>query len=128
MPYTAKERRILITQWAGEAWNALNSSKYDKQRKKCWSMTGCLLTADGSEDNLVKPEGLDDYVVAAPSIVDALVSLPKENSDQVVPAEVDPDSIDPDLVVIEDTDEILGADEEEGERNIFDFIDNLCEV
>ena len=91
-------------------------------------MTGCLLTADGSEDNLVKPEGLDDYVVPAPSIVDALVSRPKENSDQVVPAEVDPDSIEPDLVVIDDTDEILGADEEEGERNIFDFIDNLCEV
>ena len=128
VPYTAKERRILITQWAGEAWNVLNSSKYDKQRKKCCSMTGCLLTADGSEDNLVKPEGLDDYVVPAPSIVDALVSHPKENSDQVVPVEVDPDVVESDLVAIDETDEILGADEEEGERNIFDFIDNLSEI
>ena len=44
VPYTAKEKRILITQWGGEASNAFNSSKYDKQRKKCWSMTGCLLS------------------------------------------------------------------------------------
>ena len=27
-PYTAKERRILITHWAGEAWKALSSDKY----------------------------------------------------------------------------------------------------
>ena len=31
-PYTVKERQILITHWAREAWKALSSAKYDKQR------------------------------------------------------------------------------------------------
>ena len=56
-----EQQKILITHWAGEAWKALNTSKYDKQRKKCWTMTGCLMTSNGSEDSLFKPEGLDSY-------------------------------------------------------------------
>ena len=40
---TAKERRI--THWAGEAWKGLSSAKYDKQRRKYWTMTGSLMTA-----------------------------------------------------------------------------------
>lgn len=126
-PYTAKERRILTTQWAGDAWIALSSPKYDKQRKKCWSMTGCLVTADGSEDELVKPKGLDHYVVPPPSIVDPSNAEPQENRDEVEPTELDPDAVEPDLLEINDTDEIFGTNEE-GERNIFDFIDNLCDV
>ena len=90
-------------------------------------MKGCLLTADGSEDNLVKPEGLSEYIVPAPLIVDASVSQPEENRDQAVPAEVDPDSIEPDMV-IDENEEIFAPDEEEGERNLFDFIDNLCDI
>ena len=89
-------------------------------------MTGCLLTADGSEDNLVKPEDLSEYIVPAPLIVDASVSQPEENRDQVVPAEVDPDSIEPDMVI--DENEEIFEPEEEGERNLFDFIDNLCDI
>ena len=61
---TAKERRFLITQWAGEAWKALCTEKYDKIRQSCWKATGCLITADGSDDNLIKPEGLDDYMTS----------------------------------------------------------------
>ena len=34
-PYTAKERRILITRWTGEAWKALKSEKYDRIRLSC---------------------------------------------------------------------------------------------
>ena len=34
-PYTANERRILITHWTGKAWNVLSTSKYDKLRRKC---------------------------------------------------------------------------------------------
>ena len=31
-PYTVKEQRIFITQWAGETWKALRLAEYDKQR------------------------------------------------------------------------------------------------
>ena len=33
---------------------------------KIWQKTGSLLTADGSDDDLVKPEGLPDYKVPPP--------------------------------------------------------------
>lgn len=37
--------------------------------------TGCLITADGSGDDKIKPEGLDDYKVLPP-----ITSLPPSNS------------------------------------------------
>ena len=56
---TAMEHRILITQWVVNAWQELCSSKYDHLRKRS-------LTADGSEDAKITPEGLADYKVPTP--------------------------------------------------------------
>ena len=64
--FTAKERRILITQWCGEAYKKLCQPTYDAFRLQLWRKTGGLLTADGSDDGLVKPEGLADYEVPPP--------------------------------------------------------------
>ena len=126
-PYKVKKRRIWITHWAGEVWKALSSANYDKQRRKCWTMTGCLMTADGSEDSLIKPEGLDNYSVPPPSIIDPTSEQPTGNHADVQPAELDPDAVDPDIEIRPD-DPIFGPDENEGERNIFDFIDNICNI
>ena len=126
-PYTAKERRILNTHWVGEAWKALSSAKYDKQRRKCWTMTGCFMTADGLEDFLIKPEGLDNYSVPPPSIIDPTSEQPTGNNTDVQPAELDADAVDPDIEIRPD-DPIFGPDENEGERNIFDFTDNICNI
>ena len=58
-------------------------------RWKCWTSTGCLLTADGSDDHLVKPEGLPDYVVPPPSLCDPVsespVQPPHSNDDAEEP-------------------------------------------
>lgn len=79
-PYSAKERRILITNWAGEAWKKLSDDeKYVDFRRRLWEKTGCLITADGTNDDLIKPEGLPDYVVPPPSIVDPIRSAPTTN-------------------------------------------------
>ena len=126
-PYTAKERRNLIMHWAGKAWKALSSAKYDKQRRKCWTMTRCLMTADESEGSLIKPEGLDNYSVSSPSIIDPTSEQPTGNHTDVKPAELDPDAVDPDIEICPD-DPILDPDENEGEKNIFDFIDNVCNI
>ena len=40
--FTAKERRILITEWTGKAWEQLSEPKYDYLRKKCWTGTAQL--------------------------------------------------------------------------------------
>ena len=60
---TAMKRWIPITQWVGNARQELCSSKYDHLRKRCCEKTGCLITADGSEDVKITPEGLADYKV-----------------------------------------------------------------
>ena len=61
--FSVKERRIPISHWAREVWDQLCQPEYDHLRFKCWASTGCLLTADGSDDHLVKLESLPNYVV-----------------------------------------------------------------
>ena len=51
--FTTSERRILITHWVGEAYNALVDERYDRFRREIFERTGYLLTADGSGDDLV---------------------------------------------------------------------------
>ena len=64
-----------MTEWAGQAWQELSSAKYDNLRKSCWTKTGCLITADGSEDMLIKPGSLPDYEVLAPSSCDPVMQV-----------------------------------------------------
>jgi len=56
---SAKQRRILMTQWTGEAWRKLSSDKM--LAKKLFMKTGCLMTADGLDDDMIKPQGLEPY-------------------------------------------------------------------
>ena len=77
----AKRRRILITQWVGEVYSKLCSPEYDNLRWRCFERTCCLITADGSDDHLITPEGLG-YVVPPP--------LPTLSSDEPMAVEVPP--------------------------------------
>ena len=43
---------------------ATSNENYQKMRK-AWEKTGCLRTADGPDDDLVKPEGIADHAVPA---------------------------------------------------------------
>ena len=67
--FASKERRILITHiyWIGEAYEKLTSVKYDHLRLRVWEKTGCMITADESDDQLINPEGLKNYVVPPPA-------------------------------------------------------------
>ena len=65
-PLSASDRRILISHWVGEAHKRLQEANYDKFRRNCFEKTGCLMTADGSDDSLVKPEGLPGYKIPPP--------------------------------------------------------------
>jgi len=58
-------RRILVTKWIGEAWERYTTDPtYEDTIFKCFQRTGCLLTADGSDDNEVRPmQGMTDYVL-----------------------------------------------------------------
>ena len=56
--FSAKENRILISHWAGEACDQFFQPKYDHLKLKCWPSTHCLSAVDGSDDLLAKPEDL----------------------------------------------------------------------
>ena len=56
--------------WTEEAWKALNSEKYDNIRQNCSTPTDCLINADSSGDELIKPESLKEYQVSPPSEAD----------------------------------------------------------
>ena len=92
--FTASERRILITHWVGEGYRKLLNSTYDSYRWRLFQKTGCLLTADGSDDHLVQPEGLSDYSVPPPAEFDPSNSSPIPN--ELQPAEEDGE-VDPDI-------------------------------
>ena len=66
-------------------------------------MNGCLITADGSEDSLIKPEGLDNYSVPPPSIINHTSEQPTGNHADVQPAELDPDAVDLDIKSVQMT-------------------------
>lgn len=52
---SAGEKRILITRWPGAAWEKLRT-KYGSTLKKAFTSTGCGLTLDIVDDELVHPE------------------------------------------------------------------------
>ena len=82
--FTAKDRRILITHLAGNAYNKLITPQYDDFRWRLFEKTGLLMTADGSADDKVWPEGLPGYQIPPPAILlDPAETLPVSN-------EVDP--------------------------------------
>ena len=84
-----------------------------------------MITADGSDDSLIKPEGLD--VVPPPSVVDPSLEPSKGNQNDVQPMGMDTDMIDDNDGLLEITDDAMFfvPHEDNGERNLFDFIDNL---
>ena len=107
-PYTAMDRRILITHWVGDAWETLCGPNYEHLSKRCWETTGCLITADGSDDDKISPEGLPMYKVPPPiDYIPATEALPTINQ-----ALGDEDEIDFNIHQEEDPEDFdAGADE-----------------
>ena len=93
--FSASERRILITHWSGNAYNTLSSPKYDEFRWRLFQKTGCLLTADGSDDELIQPEGLPNYVVPPPALIDAMEEVPVATAVEAA-VEDDEEDVEPD--------------------------------
>ena len=56
---SASDRRILMTQWAGKAWSELCSNQ--TFFKRLFEKTGCMITADGTDDFKISPQGLENY-------------------------------------------------------------------
>ena len=55
-----------MTQCVGKAWEKLCGPDDEHLRLRCWQKTGCLMTADGSEDQFITREGLPGYKIPPP--------------------------------------------------------------
>ena len=88
----------------------------------CWVKTGCLLTADGSDDNMVKPEGLDGYKVPPPTFCNPNSSTPSSNN----PPEIQIIDNEQEVNAWLPVNELVEPDDAEAEEErIFDIIDGF---
>jgi len=75
---SASERRILMTQWVGQAWESIHQElRHTIQRsfRKC----GITVAIDGSEDQGINIRGLDNYRVDSQAMEDLNIGI--DNSD-----------------------------------------------
>ena len=85
--FTASEKRILITKWEGDPYREFLSSKHDGLHYRLFQKTRCLITADGSDDKFIQPEGLPNYVVSPPSLLDLSSGAPVMGNDVTIECE-----------------------------------------
>ena len=115
---SASDRRILMTQWVGEANLKLQGEHYKGFRKNCFTKTGCLITVDGSDDDKIKPEGLPDYKVPAP--IPGLGPNEVRPQDSPEPADEpvdDSDLVHPDTTEGDDVDDTIERVDSEDDRD-----------
>ena len=93
---TVSDRRILIAHWVGEAHERLQSEEYNKTPYRCYEKTGCLITADDSNDAKINPEGLHNYVVPK--------TLPVQVAEEAIECPVQDAAPEPDDVIVNDDD------------------------
>ncbi|XP_065642725.1 uncharacterized protein LOC136074348 [Hydra vulgaris] len=136
---SAKDRRILITRWVGEAYRKTSKDeKFLRMLYRSFAKTGCLNTPDGSEDDKINPEGMPAYAVPPPVNIDNPVEITetpipdevKDNPIDVLPDESDGEDEELDGQVEKSDgqeDEESGNEENKDpaeERNIFDLFFN----
>ena len=56
----AKKRKVLMTQWTGQAWREIHETEPNFVRK-LFVKTGCLITLDGSDVDKINPQGQETY-------------------------------------------------------------------
>ena len=101
----ASDKRVLITGWSGQAYRTMMTEEFNSFWYRLFQKTGCLVTADGSDDNKVQPGDLKDNQVTPLAIIG--------------PSSTNPVTISVENASSENTnDEIDEAIEFEGEKNM----------
>ena len=65
----ASDKRVLITGWSGQAYRTMMTEEFNSFWYRLFQKTGCLVTADGSDDNKVQPGDLKDNQVTPLAII-----------------------------------------------------------
>ena len=64
----ASKRRILITYWVADVYEKLMGGEYANSLYRSIEKSGCLITANGSDDSMINPEGLPGYILPPPTV------------------------------------------------------------
>ncbi len=126
---TASQRRVLFTRWVGEATEKFNSPRYADTCRRLFEKTGCFMTADGSRDKRIQPEGVEgiytferlDPMFASLDVGQLSAELGDAAAASDAAATAAPDG-DEELHPSEDEDAILGDAEfeDEGDEQVSD--------
>ena len=74
---SAKERLILIIQWVKTVYKKISSPEDQSFWWRMFEKTGCLIAADGSDNDKIKPEDFPEYHVQPPyNYIKATSALP----------------------------------------------------
>ena len=119
--FTALEKIILITKWIGNAYRKFLSSNHNGLRYRLFQKTGCLITADGSDNKFIPLEGLVNYVVAPPSPLDPSSGVPVIANDAATESKENEAPETDDFEGEEEDFEVVDQ-QEEREQNIFDIL------
>ena len=99
---------------------------------KTWSVASQMLDGNWMLNHCrwfkrpwIKAESLPEYQVPPPSLVEPLGSTAVSNLKEVSPREIDIIESNNEINETAENDEFFGPDEDNGERNLFNFIDNM---
>ena len=102
------------------------ASNYEKLCHECWIKTRCLeFNLDCSEDHPIKPEGLSEYQVPPSSLAEPAPNTALSKLNKVSARETDVTESNNKINEIAESDEFFIPNEDNGERNMFPFINNL---
>ena len=93
--------------------------------KSCWKSTDCLTAADGSGDELIKPDqGLKENQVQSPPMIDVHGNPDDSNVTDFDSTEANKTE-EHFVTAIDEIDEFYSPQEDERERNVFAFLERI---
>ncbi|RPB18305.1 hypothetical protein L211DRAFT_854242 [Terfezia boudieri ATCC MYA-4762] len=103
------ERRILMTQIVGAAWEWIHKKK-GKMIHKSFQQAGLSIAIDGSEDNLVKIKELPSLTITdwSGGVLDCNLNWQGKTGSGQIDFSLQGDIVDPDLLDPEETSDIFG--------------------
>lgn len=69
----------MAKKWVGRAYRKICKPKYINMRYSVFRKTRTLITADGSNDDWIKPEGLPNYKILPLSVLDPQPAAPSSS-------------------------------------------------
>lgn len=113
---SAKERRILMSKWVGDAWDKI-CQNHQHSIQRSFAKCGIALPQDGSRDSEIHIGGLDNYCFPNVSPISNESSLEPELELELELEELEPGPVVPDWISNDGNGQFDNAGESDSESN-----------